>query len=600
MSSTHKILRVNLSNETIKQVPIPNEWFVNYLGGKTLGFYLALKEGLIDADPLSSNNKIFILTGPLTGYVAGGGATALVTKSPLTNTLTDPIAQSNLGYSLKSAGFDGLIIEGSAKAPVYLAISDKYHKIIPASKLWGKACSKIYDDLRTYHPDIPNSSVLSIGPAGENLVRFAAAMVDTRAFGRGGAGAVLGSKKLKGIIAGGNNFPKAFDDSIIDRQHHLLRSYIYSDKHPYQEYQKEGTGSIYIKHVHTGCMSGWNYRKLNYEDLSLLELGDAISKLFTKDPSVCFKCYLSCARSGKITSGKYEGQKSNGPEYETIWAFGPQCQNNIVDIIVEADLLCDEMGMDSLSTGNIVGFYLECIEKGFIKQKAKTLDIINTLYNIVYRQGDGDLLAEGVKRAAQHIHPEASSIAMHVKGLETPAYDPRGFNGIALAYAISARGGCHRKAFCSEEAKGKIDGEILDGKAQMVILEEHKAAYRDSMVVCKWGSAGQDVPYYLDAILGSIGLTMSQNDLLQVGCRAINLARIFNITQGFTRKDDTLPARFFDEEKLSGPLAGKKVSRINLERLKNQYYQLRGWSKLGTPALETLKDLSLQEFSSLI
>lgn len=597
-TNRHWLLRVDLSKGTFTRQEMPFEWFELYLGGKALGFYLALKEGLVTADPLSPENKLYILPGPLTGFVAGGGATALVTKSPSSYTLTDPIAQSNLGYSIKSAGFDGLVIEGAASRPVYLAISDTYLAMLPAQELWGTPCSHVYHELRNTHPEITNSSTIAIGQAGEHLVRFAAAMVDTRAFGRGGAGAVFGSKNLKGIIIGGISFPEAFDRSILDNQHQLLRSYIYSDKHPYQGYQNEGTSSVYRKHVHTGCMSGWNYRKFNYEDPSLLKLGDAIVHLFTKDPSVCFKCYLSCARYGIIQSGQFAGQQSNGPEFETVWAFGPQCANNVVDVIVEADLLCDELGMDTLSAGNVIGFYFECLERGFLVQRDDKRDVVETLHKIAYREGYGDLLAEGVKRAGEIVGSGATAIAMHVKGLEIPAYDPRGFAGIGLAYAVSSRGGCHRKAFCPEEAKGEVDGALLEGKPQMVITEEHKAAYRDSMVVCKWGSAGQEIPYYPDAIYGAIGLRLTSDDILQIGCKAVNMARMFNVAQGYSRKDDTLPARLFDETKSSGPLTGKRVDRQQLEQLKTEYYKLRGWTDDGVPTAETLHRLGLDEFLS--
>jgi len=594
----HYLLRVDLSKGTFVRQEIPPEWFELYLGGKTLGFYLALKEGLMTASPLSPQNRIYILTGPLTGFAAGGGATALVTKSPLTDTLIDSISQSNLGHSLRTAGFDGLIIEGASPYPVYLAITDTKQRILPANSLWDATCSHIYHALRDAHPDIPNSSVVAIGPAGENLVRFAATMVDTRAFGRGGSGAVMGSKNLKGIIVGGNSLPQPFDGSVLDHQHEFLRTYVDSNQHPYQSYQNEGTASIYNDHIRTGCVSGLNYRAFNYDDPALLDLGNAIVRLFNKDSSVCFRCYLSCARSGTIQRGRFAGQRSNGPEFETIWAFGPQCGNNNVDIVVEADFLCDELGLDCLSTGNAIGFYVECLELGILGGSGNrgNIDIIDIIYRIAYREGEGDLLAEGVKRVSESLGPSAVAMAMHVKGLELPAYDPRGFIGIALAYAVNKRGGDHRKAFCHEESKGKVDGTILEGKAQMVIAEEHKSAYRDSMVVCKWASLGQVVPYYLDALYGAIGLRMTYDDLLQIGCKAINMAQIFNIAQGYDRTHDTLPSRFFDEPKSSGPLTGRYVSRQELETLKNEYYQFRGWTENGVPTLQTLRRLGLQEF----
>ena len=595
MTMNKRLLRVNLSNGAITHEQIPTAWVELCLGGKTLGLYLALKEGLAVAESLSPANKVFLLSGPLTGYVAGG-ATVLVTKSPLTQTLTDPIAQSNLGFSLKASGFDGLVIEGTARDPVYLAVNEDQQRILPAANLWGMPCSAVYTALRKFHPEITHASTVAIGPAGENRVRYAAVMADTRAFGRGGAGAVFGSKNLKGIIIGGNSLTKPADADLLQRQDSNLRAYAYSDKHPYLSYQSDGTATIYKKHLHTGCMSGWNYQSLNYEDPSVLDLANGVARLFTKDPSVCFKCYIACARSGPIQTGKLAGQTSNGPEFETIWAFGPQCANTVVDVVVEADLLCDELGLDSLSTGNVIGFYLECVERGLLPESSVRKDIPELINQIAHRSGVGDLLAEGVKRAAEALGFAAECIAMHVKGLEMPAYDPRGFNGISLAYAVSSRGGCHRKAFCPEEAKGKVDGATLEGKAQMVITEEHKSAYRDSMVVCKWSSAGRDIPYYLDALRGTVGVEYSYDELLRLGAKAVNLARVFNVAQGYTRDHDTLPARFFDQPKESGPLAGKRVDRRQLELLKDEYYRLRGWTECGVPTRAVLESLDLDRF----
>lgn len=595
-TKTYRLLNVDLTASSFDISHVEPELIRIFLGGKTLGFYLGLRSGLAEAEPLSPANQLWFLTGPLSGNVPGGGAVALVTKSPLTCTLTDPVAQGKLGYSLKAAGFDGLVVTGSSPTPVYLEISDAVQRIVPAKALWRMSCSEVYTALRSVHSSIPNMSVVAVGPAGENMVRFASVLVDGRAFGRGGAGAVMGSKGLKAIVVGGRQRPRAAKPQMLLKQQREIRSYLSGESHPYYGYQHGGTASIYSSHMLTGCMSGPNYRSFDYEDQLLVELGDSIVESTSKDTSACFRCYLVCARTGTIREGKYAGRRSNGPEFETTWAFGPQCGNNSTLSVFEADYLCDELGLDTISTGSTIGFYRECVEKGIVPSAGRGASLAELISAIAYRQGIGEVLAEGTRLAAEEFGPDARKLSMHVKGLETPAFDPRGFAGIGLAYAISARGGCHRKAFCPEESKGQVSGTTLEGKPEMVIMEEDKAAYRDSLVVCKWAAGGRYDPYYPEALEAVLGYRLDHEDLLNVGRRAINMARIFNLRQGYSRKDDTLPERFFIEQKGSGPLASYTSVREDLEVLKDRYFQLRGWANDGTPKLQTLSRLGLADF----
>ena len=593
-----KLLRINLTNGCVTTQSIPADYLRMYLGGKTLGFYLALKEQLVDAAPLSPQNKIYFLTGPLTDFASGGGTT-MVTKSPLNHMLIDSVALSHLGYSLKCAGFYGLVIEGSAQNPVYLKITDKEQQIFDAGAAWGMTCGKTNENLRETHADIENCSVVTIGPAGENLVRFASIMTDSRSFGRGGAGAVMGSKKLKAIIIGGSKPSKPYKTEIIDGLHVKLKKYLASKDHPYLNYMNIGTVSVYRDHLKTGSMSFANFSDMvSGSTQSIKNVYNEITHNYQKRSTEhleCFRCYLRCSKRGAIKKGPFAGTDYNSPEFESVWAFGPQCDNYDAGVIIEADYLCDELGLDCISTGNIIGFLRECVTRKLINNQDSIVDLI---YKIAYRQDIGNHLANGVKHFSQYVGRSSSQFAMHVKGLELPAFDPRGYVGIPLAYAINKRGGDHRKAFCPEEVQHNAVRDTTENKANMVIREENKCAYRDSLVVCKWAAARLELstPFYSDFLYGAMGLEMSHNDLLCIGSRAVTMAQLFNQAQGYSSKDDTLPDRLFNEARTMGKLKGKVVDKKKFEEVKISYYRQRKWTDDGKPTADSLIELNLTEF----
>lgn len=588
-----RILRVNLSNREFSETDISEKDFQQFLGGKALGMKLLTMGNTLNADPFGEDNELIFATGPSTGYLPGGGASVVITKSPLTKTLTDPVCQGTFGYALKSSGFDAIVFEGKAEEPVYTLISDRERRIISAKELVGLSTSQTSAELKNRHRGLKNLAVATIGPAGENQVRFASIIAETRAFGRGGTGAVMGSKNLKAVVVGGESLPRPYDPEGLKFKTKEIVEAAKGD-HQYKIYQLFGTIGIFDHHKEIGSLSRENYR-FQEEELSEGISTSTLLEHSIKKAGICFKCVLNCSRESKVTEGPYKGIHSYGPEFETSWALGPHVSNNSPELLLYAEHLCDEYGLDTLSTGGTIAFFLECLDKGLINYE--TQGIIQLIHQIAYRQEIGDILAEGSKIAAEKIHPEASSFAVQIKGLETPAYDPRGFYGIALAFAISKRGGCHRKAFCSPETNGTIPGLKTEGKAKIVIDQEEKSAWMDSLVLCKWASASLPSQFYSDSLLAITGHIFTPDDLTKIGERAINIAQVFNLHQGYGRKDDILPKRFLGEARNS---RDNPINKETLEEMKTEYYKLKGWDNEGRPLSETLLKLDLEDLRPLL
>lgn len=538
-----KILKINLSNRQTSILDVPRDSLHKFLGGKALGMSL-LSRDLLRVDSLSEENKLGFFTGPLTGFVPGGGSCTAVTKSPLTETLTDPVCQGYFGEAIKYSGYDGIIIEGKSEKPIYLFISDKEITIKPADDLVGLSTSETETMLKERHFELKHVSVASIGQAGENLVRFASVIADKRAFGRGGAGAVMGTKNLKAIIIGGNSLPQVYDRKLLREKIMQISQHV-KQNHKFKIYEIFGTIGVFDKHKKLGSLSGNNYRTQEMEQTGLSTM-DLVNQS-VKKTRACSKCLINCSRESTVS--KSDGEViTNGPEFESAWALGPNIGSNSAQLIAMADFLCDEYGIDTLSTGATIAFFQECVDKGLIKYEQK-IDPLDLIKKIVNRKDVGDILAEGTKRAAEKIHPEAISLITVIKGLETPAYDPRGFYGIALSFAISKRGGCHRKAFCSQETEGKVSGLEISGKPELVVNQETKNAWVDSLGICKWVTGGLQAGFYPEIIYAITGETITDNDLELIGRRAINIAQMFNRQQGYRRMDDTLPKRFLTEKR---------------------------------------------------
>ena len=613
-----KFLRVNLSNGSFKTESIPEDILKTWIGGRGLGVYLMFKEVDPKVNPLSDENKIFILTGPVTG-VAGSpepGRWCSVTKSPLTNTIHDSQSGGDFGPELKFAGYDGIFIEGRSPKPVYLFITENKVELRDASHLWGKdvhsTTDLVIEELKEeLGDDAKHVKVAAIGPAGENLVKFAAIMNDkNRAAGRGGHGAVFGYKRLKAIAVRGHLKPEiklrdaykaAAKKAVIKHRENLVTN---------EGLPAYGTAILVNIINNAGMLPTRNFQTGVFKDADKVS-GETLAETYLdKKLSVeeaCWGCTIACARYSKVKDTMFSGE-GGGPEYETIWAFGPQTGTNDLAAISKANFLCNELGLDTISMGNTIGALFELIEKGkYPKEKLRGLDarwgsgeaIVELVWRTAYRSGVGDDLAEGSKVLTEKYGvPE---ISVSVRGQELPAYDPRGAQGHALGYATSNRGGCHVRAYLiAPEVLGApytVDRFATEGKPELLKHFQDVTAVIDSMVVCLFSSFAIWLDEYTELINTVTGWNFSSKEIEKIGERIWNAERAFNVLSfGDGVEYDTLPPRFLEDPMPEGPSKGQVVK---LDKMLPEYYKIRGW-KAGRPTREKLDELGLSWIADML
>jgi aldehyde:ferredoxin oxidoreductase len=595
-----KLLEIDLTSGKTKNTMISDEMVKKYLGGRGLGARLLFDLLPAKTDPLSPENVLIFLTGPLTGsMVTGSSKFVVVTKSPLTQGWCDSYSSGRIAVELKKAGYDGIVIRGKSNHPCYLRIDHKGVEIREANLLWGRDS---FETERTLKQMEGNSSigVSSIGPAGERLVKFACINSDLyRQAGRGGVGAVMGSKRLKAIVVKGNKGMDLHDRKKLielnrENYQRALRSQVA------QARMKYGTPlTLNVTHA-GGILPTKNFQFGTWE--KALEKIDSVGVYKSvKSHKACLSCFVHCSLVTEASEGKYKGITLEGPEYETLGMFG---SNQLIDdlpAIMQANILCDQLGMDTISAGNVVGFVMECFEKELISpDQTGGLEIrfgdseasLAVLEMMAMRQGFGEVMAEGVRATANYIDHESERFAMHVKGMEFPAYEPRGAFGSGLSYAVSPRGACHRRAWPpAKEILGGYPPYTIEGKAAMIkeLYDENCALH--SLLVCDMPAkfiplSLDDYSQYLHAASGE---QVSKEDLLKIAERIETLIRMFNNREGFTRKDDTLPYRTLNEPLPDGPARGQCIGEGNLNKMIDEYYALRGWDTSGIPTEETLK-----------
>lgn len=614
-----KILRVDLWTKTIRIEKLPEKILKDWIGGRGLGVYLMLTEIDPKIDPLSPANKAIVLTGPLTGVpgVPSAGRWVSITKAPLTNTVHDSQSGGKFGPELKFAGFDGIIIEGASEDPVYLWIHDDEVEIRPADHLWGLDVHATTDAIKKElaqeigDNEAKHIKVACIGPAGENLVRIASIMNDyNRAAGRGGHGAVWGSKRLKAIAVRGHQEVSIADEAkyreaIKKAMEKVKKSPVTSEALP-----KYGTAVLVNIINQHGIYPTRNFSTGVFEkaeEQSGEKLAETIlDKDLTKE-EICWGCPIGCARGTKLKGGRWTG-KGGGPEYETVWAFGAQTGTASLEAITKANYLCNELGLDTISMGHSIGTLIELVEKGKIPEDLiRGLDvkwgseetIVELVWRTAYRSGIGDDLAEGAMRLAQKYGmPE---IAMVVRGQELPAYDPRGAQGHGLGYATSNRGGCHLRAYMiAPEVLGVpelVDRFKTEGKPQLVKHFQDVFAVIDSLVVCKFTSFAVWSEEYAEMLSAVTGIDYTPKDIEVIGERIWNAERAFNVLSfGDGRKYDTLPPRLLKEPMPEGPAKGHVVE---LDKMLDEYYKVRGWVD-GRPTRAKLEELGLGWLADLL
>lgn len=599
-----KILRVNLRDRTWKQEEFDMDFGKKYLGSRGMGVKIMVDEVPAKVDPLGPENKMIVAAGGLTGApVPTSGRYMVITKSPLTGAIAIANSGGFWGPELKFTGHDLIIFEGKSDKPVYLSIEDKDIKIKDASHLWGKTVSETTEIIQD---EIEGAKVLSIGPGGENLSPLAAVMNDVdRAAGRGGVGAVMGSKNLKAIAVKGSQTVPLFDkDKTREVSSSKVRTLV-NDPTAGEGLPNYGSAVLVNVINEHGIFPVKNFQESYTEEADKIS-GESLTEHHLIKKSACYRCPIACGRVIKSD----DGSPIAGPEYETIWAFGADCGLYDLDTINKANVLCNEYGIDTISTGATIAAAMELYQRGYIKDEDIEEDnlslewgdpeaILGWTEKMAKREGFGDKLADGSYRLAESYG--VAELSMSSKKMELPAYDPRGVQGQGLSYAVNNRGGCHVKGYMiSPEVLGypeKIDRFSLEGKATYTKTFLDLTAVIDSIGLCIFSTFGLELPDYVDMYNAVVGDVHTEESLLEAGERVWNLEKIFNIREGFDRSDDKLPRRLLEEPIANGPSKGHVHK---LDELLPKYYNVRGWDEEGTPSLETLERLGLEEYKEYI
>ena len=587
----NKILYVDLTNKILGVKPFPEEWMRQYLGGRGLG--IKILADAIDSigDPLDGSNLLVFAAGPLTGTgIPLGGRYSVATKSPLTGTITSANSGGVFGYKLKKAGFDAIVISGKAKTPVYLYLKNGEAELRDATHLWGKTSMETTKALLDELQD-KGAKIACIGPAGEKLARLACIMNDNfRALGRGGVGAVMGSKNLKAIVATGDvkieiAHPEKIKELQLDFNKRFKENGVTKALHDY------GTDVLVNIINENYIFPVKNFQSGRWPSATADKIGgETLAKTFLKRPKGCFSCTIMCGRLTEI-----DGVETEGPEYETAWSFGADCGIDDLSAVKKANDLCNELGLDTIGAGATIACAMEMSEKGYIPEKISFGDsaaMVELVRKMGYREGIGDELADGSYAfASKHGHPELS---MSVKKQDLPAYDPRGLQGHGLAYATSVRGGDHVYAYLiAPEVLGspqKLDPYVDTDKATWVKIFQDLTAMIDSSGICLFTSFAMGAPDYAAAISAVTGWELTGDDVLRIGERVWNLQKLMNVKLGFGREDDTLPPRLLTEPLQEG---GPKGLVWRREPLLDEYYKVRGWDAMGDPTNEKLIELGL-------
>ncbi|RKX93990.1 MAG: aldehyde ferredoxin oxidoreductase [Spirochaetes bacterium] len=591
-----KVLEINLSTGKKKLYQIKDEWLKNYIGGKGLGAKILYEELSPDTEPLSPENILIFVPGPLTGTLAPtSGRWAIVTKSPHTGIYMDSQVGGHFGAALRKAGIDILIIRGRAPKPSYLYIESGNVEVKDATFLWGKGIIETENVLKTKHP---GAKVGSIGPAGENLVTYAIIGFDYyRQSGRCGAGAVMGSKNLKAIVVKSGGKLEYFDEKGMKATVSRLLSVI--KDHPVIKKRTEiGTPMWVLMSNEGGFLPTRNFSRGVFEHAETIS-GEYMKKKIWVRNKACFGCTIACGKLTHVKEGKYACNEVEGPEYETLALMGSNCEIDKIEAVAYLNRLVDDLGLDSISTGNIIGFAMECYERGLLKDtdgielRFGNVDAAAELIKkIAKREGIGSLFSEGVRKAALKIGQGSERFAIHVKGLELPGVEPRGSWGMALAFATADRGGCHQRAWTpTAELHGLIPRFSTEGIAKFVKETQDERSACFSLVLCDFVPFG--VGDFTELLYNAIGLGFDKESYLRTGERIWNLTRMFNVREGISRKDDTLPPRIMEEEAPVGPAKGLKITQEILDKMLDEYYALRGWDENGIPTEEKLKELGI-------
>jgi len=603
-----RIINIDLTKNIISIQKLEEYLFRNYLGGSGLAAKLLYDELHIELPPLHSDSPLLFVSGLLTGTpVPTACKLSICAKSPLTGIWSEATVGGTWGAELKFCGYEGIIIRGKTDKPVYLYITPEEIKIKDAQEIWGQDTFNTSQNLKEKHGS--EIKIASIGQSGENLVNISSIVIDAphyRLAGRGGLGAVMGSKNLKAIIVKGSlkppvKNPLALKESLkVDRQN--IRHYT-------EGLHKLGTAGSVEAREYTGDLPIKNFARSRWPGASKITGQVIVDKIFKKHYA-CFACPIACGKEVKI---KIPPFVVHGPEYETVAAFGSLCLNDNLDSIVEANDLCNRYGIDTISLGVSIAFAMEANQKGLLDQEnfkdmnlkwGESQSIIKIIHQVAKNEGSGRLLGQGVRLFSKKVGKNSEEFAIHAKGLELPLHDPRAYTGMALSYATANRGGCHLESLSYAiesgiplEDLGYGEDNILNphtsvGKAELVVQLQNYMNVLNALGLCKFLLYGRIGPTKVTEWLNYVtGWNLTPQELLTIGERLHNLKRRYNVRLGINRKDDTLPIRLLTLARNAGMAAGVLPE---LDQMLEEYYQLRGWNEKGIPTEKKLKELGLK------
>lgn len=590
-----KGLHVDLTKGSADSWDIPDSFIEKYIGGRGFGAKLVwdnLKRHDFKIDPLGPENLMVVAPGPLTGvYLPSSGKNSFIAISPATGLYGDSSVGGGFGIELRQTGIDVLSVTGEAPELSVLFIDNSKATIIPMPELKGKSCLEAEGIIRE-RLDTPTAHIATIGPAGENMVKFACVNADWgRQAGRTGIGAIMGSKKLKAIVVRGHQDLPVYDVGGLMAESD--KAYKYLKEHKYfRMWQQEGLMNVIEYANEKGILPAYNFKDTVFARHEQIN-GETMLADYKIGDSACFSCSMCCGNICLVKNGKYTGTVVEGPEYESCAMLGPNLGIDNFAAILSANRLCDELGIDTISTGNIVGAVIEGYEKGILS--LSDLDgsdiswgnedaILELISKIANRQGIGDIVADGVYHIIKK-WPEMDKVILQVKGLEQSAYDSRPGGSMALAYATSDIGAHHSRAWTiakeMEEGQDWSDEEKID----IVIYHQKLRPLFDMLGVCRlpWIELGLNEGHYENFYKYVTGNEVSLEQLLELSNDIFDLTRLINTRLGMSRKDDALPYKVWANPPLTGPNAGKIIDRDYFQELLSLYYQRRGWDENGIP-----------------
>ncbi len=601
-----KVLYIDLTHKKTKTSSIRPEFCKRYIGGNGFAIRLLYDNTKPKIDPFSSENALVFAVGPFAGtIVPTSGKYIIQAKSPLTNFMGESVSSGVWGQAFKRAGYDAMVIKGKAEKPTYLFVDDDIIRFKDAKNLWGKDSLETIDLIVEEIGD-ENVCPATIGPAGENLVRIANITNDRyRQAGRTGMGAVMGSKNLKAVAVRGT---KKVEVSNLEKLMEVcLGLYKECQEAGTKGYRVYGTPQSVLIHNHLAALPTRNWQQSTFELAENIS-GEHIREHYLLNTLACAGCPIACDHLTAIEDGPYKGTTSS-VEFETIYALGSNCGIGDFPAIAKASDLCDRLGIDTISAGVTIGWAMECFEKGILTKKdtdgikltfGNHEAVIEVIKKMAYREGIGDLLADGVKRASEKVGKGSEHFAMHNKGLEFPGYDLRGLKASALGFNTSTRGGCHlRSSMYDFDIKGKVDRFKADKTlGKMVMDREDLWAIMDSLILCKFIRGVLNTPDRLAELYTLVtGIKMTGDQLQKAGERIYNLEKAYNVREGWIKKDDYPPPRVMKDPIPDGVAKGSLVSKKEFDLMLGAYFEARGWSSDGIPTKQKLAELELSKIA---